>query len=494
MSARGTAAATAAETYPAWVAALARLLLRVFFGAIEVAGQGQAPPGHALPGRPLLYVANHNNGLVDPLLVLGFLPGRPRFLGKATLWRLLPLRPFLALGRVIPVHRPQDPGFASERNQEVFERSREVLEAGGAIALFPEGKSHAGPALAELRTGAARILAGLPAQARARVAVVPVGLHYDAPARFRSRVLVQVGEPLPPEALAGEDGVEPEAVRRLTARLADALDGVTLSYGSWDEARVLRRAADLWLAPDPELPLQPPLAERFAARRRVLEAYRRLGGATAERLRPLAGSVAAYDRLLDAFELRDEQVTASYPLPSVLRFLARSLWVLLVRAPLAAAGAVLGFVPWRLCAIAAALVAHQPDQPATYKLFGGILLYPLFWALEALLAAWLLGAGWGVVVGVLAPLGGWAAVRFRDRLRLLRTEARAYLVLRGRDGVAAELRRRRAEVLAELAAVAAELGEPPPGIPPRGRAGARAAAPTVTPAGGPGGPGSLPTG
>ena len=455
----------AAETYPPWVARLARFLLRVFFGAIEVEGEAGVPRG-----RPLLYVANHNNGLVDPLLVLGFLPGRPRFLGKATLWRLLPLRPFLALGKVIPVHRPQDPGFASERNQEVFERSREVLAAGGAIALFPEGKSHAGPALAELRTGAARILAGLPPETRVRVAVVPVGLHYDAPTRFRSRVLVQVGEPLSPEVLGKAAGADPEAVRRLTARLAAALDEGTLSYGSWEEARLLRRAADLWLAPDPDLPVQPPLAERFAARRRVLDAYRRLGGAGAERLRTLAASLAAYDRLLAAFDVRDEQVVASYPLPSVLRFVLRSLWVLLVRLPLAAAGVLLGFVPYRLCALAAMLVAHHPDQPATYKLFGGILLYPLFWALEALLAARWLGVGWGALVAGIAPLGGWAAVRFRDRLALLRTEARAFLLLRGEGGLGPELRRRRAEVLRELAAVAAELGEPAPAASARSRA------------------------
>ena len=457
-------AGSAAETYPAWVVSLARGLLRVFFDALEVVGAEQVPRD-----RALLYVANHNNGLVDPLLVLAFLPGRPRFLGKATLWRLLPLRPFLALGRVIPVHRPQDPGFSSDRNQEVFEHSREVLAAGGAIALFPEGKSHAGPALAELRTGAARILAGLPPAARARVAVVPVGLHYDAPTRFRSRVLVQVGEPLAAEELAGE-GNEPEAVRRTTARLADALAAVTLSYGSWDEARLIGRAADLWVPPDPDLPWQAPLAERFAARRRVLEAYRRLGGASAERLRPLAASVAAYDRLLAAFELRDEQVVASYPLPSVMRFLARSLGLLFVRLPIAAVGALLGWIPWRLCSLAAALVAHQPDQPATYKLFGGVLLYPLFWTLEALIAARWLGAGWGLAVAVLGPAGGWAAVRFRDRLRLLRAEARAYLLLRGGGGPAAELLRRRGEVLADLAAVATELGEPPPASAPRARA------------------------
>ncbi|HEV8630713.1 MAG TPA: 1-acyl-sn-glycerol-3-phosphate acyltransferase, partial [Thermoanaerobaculia bacterium] len=339
-------AAAAARTYPRWVAALARLLLRIFFTQVEVSGQMAVPLG-----RPLLYVANHNNGLIDPALVLGFLPGRPRFLGKSTLWRNPVVRPFLALFRVIPVYRPQDDGFDPARNEESFRRCREVLAAGGAVALFPEGKSHAGPGVAELRTGAARIVLGLPLEVRRRLAVVPVGLLYDAPGIFRSRVLVRCGEPLAEEAIgsaiaAGEaatEGGTAAAVRALTAAIAAALDEVTLGYRSWDEARLLQRAADLWLQPDPALPAQPSLGDRFAARRRVLARYRELAASRPGRLDALAAALAAYDRLLLAFDLRDAQVGAAYPLPSVFRFLAESVWLLLVRAPLALVGTLLGY-------------------------------------------------------------------------------------------------------------------------------------------------------
>jgi glycerol-3-phosphate O-acyltransferase / dihydroxyacetone phosphate acyltransferase len=268
--------------------------------------------------------------------------------------------------------------------------------------------------------------------------------------------MVEVGEPLPAGALPAGD--TPADVRALTERIAEGLAAVTLSFASWDEAALLAQAADLWLQPDPELPVQPTLPERVAARRQVLAAYRDLGGAGAPALQPLAASLAAYQRLLAAFGLRDEQVGAAYPLPSVLRFLLHSLWVLIVRLPLAVAGVALGVVPWWLCSWLAARVAHQPDQPGTYKLFGGILLYPLCWGIEAALAARLGGWRWGAAVAVLGPLGGWAAVRCRDRLRLLLTEARAYLLLRGGGRLGRELRRRRRLVLADLHAVAARLG------------------------------------
>ncbi len=460
----------ASRSYPGWIPGLARLLLHVFFGRIEVVGLARVPAG-----RPLLYLANHNNGLVDPVLVVGMLPGRPRFLAKHTLWGNPVLRPFLALARAIPVYRPQDapssaPGEeppataaapATSANEESFRRCREVLAEGGAVALFPEGKSHSEPALAALKTGAARILLGLPAPVRRELAVVPVGLLFDAPAIFRSRVLLQVGEPLAAADVAGGEPAAAEAVRQVTAVLAVGLAEVTLSFSSWDEARLLARVADLWLQPQPELPARPPLARRVAARRRVLDRYRQLARERPQRLAPLVAALAAYDQLLSAHGLRDEQVGAAYPLLSVLAFLAESVFLLLIRLPLAVAGTLLDYVPYRLCGIAGALAAREPDQPATFKLFGGIVLLPLFWAAEATFAGWRWGAWAALAVLVLGPLGGWAAVRFRDRFRYLVFEARAFLLLRGPGGAGEELRRRRAALRREVLALAAELGEPP---------------------------------
>src|SRR4051794_24149217 len=88
--------------------ALVRLVLRVFFREVEVAGAERLPAG-----VPLVLVANHVNGLIDPLLLIGPLPTverPPRFLGKSTLWQNPLVRPFLDLAGAIPVYRRQDEG------------------------------------------------------------------------------------------------------------------------------------------------------------------------------------------------------------------------------------------------------------------------------------------------------------------------------------------------------------------------------------------------
>jgi glycerol-3-phosphate O-acyltransferase / dihydroxyacetone phosphate acyltransferase len=446
------AMAPEARSYPRWVPATARLLLRIFFQRVEVVGAQRIPPG-----VPLLYAANHNNALVDPMLVVGYLPGRPRFLAKSTLWGNPVVRPLLALARAIPVHRREDPGFDPEGNVDAFARCEEVLAGGGAVALFPEGKSHAGPGLADLRTGAARIALGAerrfgPLQLR----VVPVGLVFDERARFRSQVLVKVGEPL---EVGAEEGAGPELPRAVTARLAAALRSVTLDYPSWDEARLLERAVDVYLHPEPILPVRAPLPERVAALGAFLEAYRLLRQERAERLAPLAAILERYDRLLAACRLEDVQVGAQYPRAQVASFLARSLLFLLLRLPLATAGALVNALPYRACGMLGARVARSPDQPATHMLIGGMVLFPLTWAAASALAAWWAGGAAALAVALLGPLGGYAAMRFRDRLLLLVAEARAYLLLRRGGRFKQRLEGLRQEIRRELLALVAEHGE-----------------------------------
>lgn len=79
-------------------AGIARLLVRVFFRHVEVIGYDRVPPS-----APVVLVANHPSGLVDGLVLFATCARFPRLVGKSTLWRILPLRPFLDLAGVVPV-------------------------------------------------------------------------------------------------------------------------------------------------------------------------------------------------------------------------------------------------------------------------------------------------------------------------------------------------------------------------------------------------------
>ena len=443
-----------------FVSALCRLVARIFFRRVEVVDLARFPRG-----GPLLVVANHGNNLIDPMLLFGFLPVPVRFLAKSTLWDNLGLRFLMQLGGAIPVYRPKD-GADVSQNQETFARCRQTLADGGAIALFPEGLSHGEPALQPLKTGVARI--ALEAESEhgpLGVRIVPVGLVFERRHEFRSRVLIQVGEPLELAADIERYTREPkEAVRELTARVGDALAGETLNYASWNDARLVERAADIFARPELDVPTPGELAARVPVRQAVIDGYRELASGHPERINQLVALVERYDRLLRLAGLSDAQVASSYPRSRVARFVGLTTFRLLLFLPVALAGTLLNWLPYK---IPGWVTRHleldrKVNEPATYKVMISFFLFPLFWLVESLLAGKQWGPAAGLGMAFFAPLSGYIALLFHEHLGRFRGESRAYLLQRSRSRLVRELaplRQSIYEEVVELAELYRQRGE-----------------------------------
>lgn len=376
--------------------ALARVLLRLFFREVEIVGREHVPRG-----RPLVLVANHENNLIDAILIIGFSGARPRFLAKSTLWSHPVVRPLLELSGALPVYRRQDDHTRVARNADTFARCADLLASGGNIALFPEGQSHNSPHRLPLKSGAARIILEAAARRGVRgIAVVPVGVTYEDKDLFRSRVLLQFGPPLDPAPQAAAYAAGPRrAVRDLTARMADALGEVTLNHGTWDEARLVARAAAL-LADEPEDARS--LESSWRLRKWVWDRYQRLRSADPERADSLARQVERYDRAASA--------VARHRRP-------RRPWSWLRHGPLLPlfpVGTLLNGIPYRLPGWLAQWLTRDPGEPATYKLVSGMVLFPAFWALEATLALRWAGLPWAALTLLLAPASGYAALLVKE--------------------------------------------------------------------------------
>src|SRR5882724_5703341 len=137
----------ALETLVRW---LAEALIRLYYPHRSVEGADRIPAA-----GPVVFVANHPNGLLDPLL-LRVVTGRPaRFLAKSTLFGNPLSRLAMSAFGSIPVYRAQESGGLGKDSSA---RCRAALARGEALALFPEGVSHSDPQLRPLKTGAARIV------------------------------------------------------------------------------------------------------------------------------------------------------------------------------------------------------------------------------------------------------------------------------------------------------------------------------------------------
>src|SRR4029078_8822942 len=130
------------------------------------------------------------------------------------------------------------------RNEGTFAAVHLALSRGGTVLIFPEGKTHDEPMLAPLKNGAARMaLASHDAGDVAALAVVPIGLTFEKKDTPRSRVLVQIGEPIMMDSWQRPS--RGSAVDALTAEIDTRLRAVTLNYPSTDDATRAVRLASL---------------------------------------------------------------------------------------------------------------------------------------------------------------------------------------------------------------------------------------------------------
>ena len=445
------------EARPSWlIVALVRLLLRIFFRQVEVIGAERMPRD-----KPVMVVANHGNALVDPAMLIAFMPVCPRFLGASYLWGKAILRPFLRLAAAIPVYRRQDAGADTSKNEQMFAACHRVLHAKNVIGLFPEGTSHHEPELLPLKTGVSRIVLEASRQYADEhgedlgAVILPVGLTFDEKGRFRSRALVLIGEPVDiREDLAnytGDNQESREAVRSLTERVDDALRSVTLNFPSWELAPVLERAAQIFAKPTAKLPAEAALSERFAFYHTFIEGYAILRERCPKQIDRVRKVAEEYDRRLGELGLKDVQVASAYPSGGVVRYVLKSLFLMTVRGPLAILGTIMNFLPYRLVGTIARRLAVTPELPATYKLLGSLVLFPVTWALWAA-AAWFFGKDylWGLLALVVGPLSGAVALLYHERQEHLLRQARAFFTLRSGSPEVTELRRMREDVLAAV--------------------------------------------
>lgn len=378
------------------VTALLRLMLRLFFRRIEVVGVENVPAG-----TPVVFAANHPNGLVDPLFILCFAPKPVSFLAKAPLFRYPLIGYFARVLDSIPVYRKQD--NTKGTNAQTFAGAREVLRRGGSIAIFPEGTTHSDPQLRELKTGAARITLGaqLP-----KIAIVPAGIYYTAKQTFRSEALVWFGAPLLVEgiAVAADGEPVPEAAVDLTAKIDQQLDSVTLQADSRAALELIARAEDIFSGGADQ-----PLAAELELRRRFVDGYHYLRENDPERLERLASVVRQFTSELGGAHLDAENLTPRIDGASIVRAI--------VLLPLAVVGAILHFVPYAIVdALSRRFSRDEDEMTATIKFIASLLLYPFWWIFLTVIALRIAGTIAAVATIVVVPIAGYVALWVLEQL------------------------------------------------------------------------------
>ena len=416
---------------------LFRSLLEVFFSRIEVVGAHHVPES-----APAIIAVNHPNGLVDPLFVFAFVPRRVSFLAKAPLFHMPVVGWFVRALESVPVYRKQD--NVTGTNAETFAIAREILGRGGAIAIFPEGTTHSDTRLRELKTGAARIALG---SSLPETAIVPAGIYYTEKQTFRSKALIAFGEPIAVKPVPIVDGEPPaDAVRELTEQIEEGLETLTLQADSHAALELIAQAEDIFTADGDQ-----PLADELELRRRFIAGYHQLRDTDAGRLARLESEIRRFAAELGRRRMEVHELTPRFDGGTIARV------VLLF--PVAAAGAVIHYIPYRIVdALSRRFSRDASELTATVKFLAALAIYPIGWlALAAFVWMWI-GPPVALLTLVVLPLLGFAALNVLEELddAIGRTRAVVHRAF-SRDAHAALVEQRR-QIRREIAALGEKLG------------------------------------
>ncbi|GMG21535.1 unnamed protein product [Ambrosiozyma monospora] len=190
-------------------------------------------------------------------------------------------------------------------NSQLFNNVFDRLHAGDLIAIAAEGGSHDRTQFLPFKPGFAIMALGAAAKyPDTEVNIVPCGLNYFHPNKFRSRAVLEFGEPI---VISSKDGKEYEAdakskVDSIMSEITDAMKAVTQQSPDYETLQVIQAARRLYAYPKKHIPL--PLVVEM--NRNLLIGYTQYHDDP--QIQHLKKSVMDYNKRLQYLGLTDHQL------------------------------------------------------------------------------------------------------------------------------------------------------------------------------------------
>ncbi|MFD2785707.1 lysophospholipid acyltransferase family protein [Hymenobacter rubripertinctus] len=433
---------------------LVQVALRVFFRQLEVRHRERLQG----PG-PLLIASNHPNTLMDPLVAAVNRRQPIAFLAKSTFFQNPILRAIMESGNSIPIYRRQDlatgaetlsPAQLEAQNEKAFGRCYDYFDKGGTIMIFPEGTSVSERRLRPLKTGAARIALGAEARRdfQLNLHILPMGINYFDPQRFRSDVFVNLAEPIRVADYADQYRQDPEAAaealtgeirRRLEQRLV-----ITRTDEEDELVTQVERTFGQHLIQDDEETLY----DNFQLSRTLLRAVRYFEHHDAPRVTQVQQKLHDYHQRLAALGLTDDALEARGPASTRPRRALEAAVRLTLGTPLYLYGLLNNYLPYRIPSLVARRATKDVEFVAPIMLVVGMLTFSLFYLGQTALVhhvtqSW----AWTLLYLLSLPLSGFYALSYASNLTERRRRLRALRLFSRQRPMMEELLRQRAALL-----------------------------------------------
>lgn len=150
--------------------------------------------------EPVIIAMNHPNAFMDPIaFTVTVYPPKVMYLARGDVFKPGLISRLLESIGIVPIFRIQDAGKEGlKKNDETFRRVNYLLGKNNKIIVFAEGLCIQERRLrTPLKKGVPRMIFGAVKETgKTNIMVVPVGVNYSKPSRFRSNVFFNIGDPI----------------------------------------------------------------------------------------------------------------------------------------------------------------------------------------------------------------------------------------------------------------------------------------------------------
>lgn len=199
-----------------------KINLHLYFGIIEKHGLYNVPKN-----QPVLFLPNHQNALLDVLLIAVDCNRKPWFLTRSDVFKSKTLKTIFGFFQMIPIYRIRDGRESLKNNQAVFDRCTELLLKKEALLMFPEANHNLKRRVRPLSKGFTRILFNtLNQNDTIDIQIVPIGINYNNATLFPDRVSLYFDTPISVRELYDETDVK-SSIDRIKDVVSNQLKTVT---------------------------------------------------------------------------------------------------------------------------------------------------------------------------------------------------------------------------------------------------------------------------
>lgn len=379
---------------------ITRIVLQGYYQKIFVHGQENIPRN-----QPVLLAVNHPSAFTEPCVLATHLDRELHFLIRGDVVNPK-VKWFFDQTNQLPIYRFRD-GFSSMRqNEKQFSYCFDLLTQSGCIAIFAEGSTKHIKQTRLIQKGAARIAFGaLQNRDIEEVWIVPVGVNFESSPRPRSRVAVQVGDPISTRSLYAmyqED--ERNGIAMLTDRIYQGLHQQMIHIAENERLEV---ADDILAMVSNDIQYRPyPVAEYdnrdFFGRLDAIA--RKINETTKEKWQNIAEMNQRYKDACSASGVRDVGENANLSLPW---------WVLL--SPLGIIGWLFLGPVYLISFSIQRRLNQKPEYMSGFRMAGFLVFVPVFMMIWMIIGAFFIG-WWVLSFFILLPIISMVTVLWTDQV------------------------------------------------------------------------------